>query len=81
MKQVSKNIGVKKVENFGKKLASRKDGAVFSSTQEEQIRAYERRSAMRESLQEVWDVDIAQALRIFEDRQVVVGSSDFSHVS
>ena len=37
-------------------------------------------SAMRHSLLEVWNVDIAQALRICEGKQVKVCESEISYV-
>ena len=43
---------------------------------EEQVQAFHRRSALRESLMSVWRVDINQALRVCEERQAEVGASD-----
>ena len=50
-------------ESWGLRNTSKQERGLGSllSAKEEQIRAFERRSAMRESLLEVWNVDIAQA--------------------
>ena len=42
---------------------------------EEQIQTRERRSALREGLLEACEIDIGQALRLCEERQVEVGAS------
>ena len=81
VKDVSKHIGVKKagqrVPGSGK-VAWRK---TVKSAKEEQERALDRRSALRGSLLSIWNVDIHQALRMCEDRQVEVEASEASYVS
>ena len=57
------------------------DGEDFFSAKEEQIRAFQRRFVMRQSLFEVWNVDIGQTQRICEERQEEVGASHVSYVS
>ena len=85
LKKVSKNIGGEKVwQKVAGLLAlacRREDGEVFFSAREEQIRALERSSAMRESLLEVLSADIAQSLRTCEERPVGVKASEVSYVA
>ena len=45
------------------------ESEVFFSAEDDPIRALERMSAMRESVLEVWNVDIAQALRFLRGRE------------
>ena len=47
----------------------------------EQQRAFNRRSALRDSLLSLWTVDIHRALRMRDDRQVVVDASAASQFS
>ena len=70
-----------KVAGTGKPANSEENWEVFFSAEEEKMRAFERRLAMRDSLVEVWIVDIAQSLRTCEERQVVLGASEVSYVS
>ena len=53
----------------------------FFSAIVEQERAFDRRSALRESLLSIWRVDTHQALRECEDRHVEVDASDASYFS
>ena len=53
----------------------------FFSAKEEQVRAFDRRSALRERLLTVWRVDSHQGLRRCEDRQSEVGAAEVSCVS
>ena len=46
----------------------------------EEERAFNKRSALRESLLSIWMVDLHEALRMCEDRQVEVSASDASYV-
>ena len=50
-------------------------------SKEEQIQAYDRRSALREGLLEIWRVDINWAMRMCDDRHIEVGASEVSYVS
>ena len=52
---------------------------VFSRPKKNRYELLKERSAMRETLLEVWNVDIAQAF--CKERQVEVGASEVSHVS
>ena len=50
----------------------------FFPAKEEQMQAFDRRSALREGLWSIWRVDMDQALRMCEDRQDEVDASDVS---
>ena len=53
---------------------------VFFSAKEEQVQAFDRRSALCESLVSIWRVDVYQALRMCQDRKVEVDASEVTHV-
>ena len=56
-------------------------GGLHFSAEDELVQAFGRRSALRESLLSLWKVDINQALRVCEGRQVQVEALEASFVS
>ena len=84
LKEVCKQIGVKdagqKVAGQGK-VAWRKNATKpFFFAENKQVQVFGRRSALRESLLSLWQVDINLALWVCEDRQTQVDASETSYV-
>ena len=74
--KVERDLG----DDWGEKCRSesgRFGEAGFSAT-EEQTQVYDRRSALREGLLEIWRVHINWAMRMCDDRHIEVGASEVS---
>ena len=71
------------VKKAGRKAAGLEEVTERRSllAKEEQVQAIGRRSALRESLLSIWRVDINQALRMCDGRQVEVDASKASYTS
>ena len=85
LREVCRKIGVKnagrRMAGLGKVAWRKTEREPFLSTRKGLNAAFNRKSELRESLLEAWNVDIHKALRICEERHVTVEGSEGSYVS
>ena len=85
LREVSRKIGVKnagqRMAGLGKVAWRKTEREPFLSARKGLDAAFNRKSELRESLLEAWNVDTHKALRICEERHVTVEGSEGSYVS
>ena len=69
------------IAGLGKEAWRKREKELFFSAKRGQEAAFNRRSALRESLLEAWNVDMHKSLRIGEQRHVTLEGSEDSYVS